>query len=142
MFCRMTEQATVPTDRVAKARAKLEQLRADPAWIAQHPHPRGAEQRSKLKDRYIELCETYASQSGPGAETAIGRALVAQAASLSLRLEMLQTDIVAGRKVRVDDVVRLSGEIRRVLNALQRGPPKTSTAQTPSLLDAYLESAP
>lgn len=137
----MTEDLTVATDRVAKARRKLKELRGDPKWVEQHPHPRGAEQRSKLKDRYVELCEVFASQAGPGAATAMGRALVRQAASLSLRLEMLQTDIVAGRKVRVDDVVRLSGEVRRVLCALQRRP-VPSSVQVPSLTEYLAREAP
>ena len=126
-----------------EARKRLEQLRKDPVWVAEHPV--GSEYRSRLKRRYNELVKVFTVQAGPAAETPIGEALVIQAASLSLRLEQVQASIVKGRKVRVDDVVRLSSEIRRVLHALQ-GKPVRNATKTPSLqpsaLDAYLAEEP
>src|SRR5450432_1461354 len=101
----MTEDLTVAKDRVARARRKLKELRSDPDWIEQHPHHHSVEQGLKRKAHYAELCEQFAAEAGPAAKTAVGQAMVKQAAALSLKLEQLQLEIVRGHRVRVDDVV-------------------------------------
>jgi hypothetical protein len=77
-LCAMTVQSTVqPSDRVAKARARLAELRRDPAWVEQRA--RG----TRLSRRYVELCEQFAAEVGDAGLTATGRMLVQQAARVS-----------------------------------------------------------
>jgi hypothetical protein len=130
----MTEQATVQsTDRVAKARARLAELRRDPAWVEQRA--RG----TKLSRRYVELCEQFAAEVGDAGLTATGRMLVQQAASLSLRCEQMQAAIIRGKPVDVDTTIRLTSEVRRILAAIRSKP-----ATKPGVpdLDHYLDSEP
>jgi hypothetical protein len=120
----MTVQSTVqPTDRVAKARARLDELRRDPAWVAQHP--RGAEQRARLSRRFDELCAQFTAEAG-GDLTAAGRLLISQAATLSLRAEMMQRQMLGGRTVKIDDLIRLSSEARRALASISGKPGSAS----------------
>ncbi len=137
-LCRMTVATTVqPTDRAAKARARLDELRRDPAWVAERS--RG----TKLSRRYAELCEQFATEVGAASLTATGRMLVKQAASLSLRCEQMQLDIVRGKPVDVDTTIRLTSEVRRILGTIRAK--AASDATGPSALDRYLaesEAAP
>jgi hypothetical protein len=131
------------TDRVAKARARLDELRRDPAWVEQHPHPRGAEQRTKLARRYDELCEQFTAEAG-GDLTVAGRLLISQAATLSLRCELMQAEMLRGHKVKIDDLVRLASEARRALASISgkagaAAAPGMKVAQPPAeTLDEYL----
>jgi hypothetical protein len=143
IFCRMTVQSTVQsTDRVSKAREKLAELRADPQWVAAHPHPRAAEQRTKLAKRYDELVEQFTAEAG-GDLTAAGRLLIAQAATLSLRAELMQRQMVGGRTVKIDDLVRLASEARRALASISGRPgaakaPGMKIVKPAETLDEYL----
>jgi hypothetical protein len=99
----------------------------------------GIDGRLPAGRRYADLCRQFAAEAGAASQTVTGRTLVRQAAGLAVRLELLQADELSGKEVPVDDVVRLSSEIRRVLYALQRKPVR-STAQTPSLQDYIRET--
>jgi hypothetical protein len=133
----MTVVSTVEAkDRAATARARLAELRADPEWVAQRA--RG----TKLSRRFAELCEQFAAEVGDAGLTATGKMLVQQAASLSLRCEQLQSDLVRGKAVDVDTAIRLTSEVRRILATIRSKP---ATKPTVSALDEYLsreEAAP
>lgn len=129
----MSVPPTVPsTDRAAKARSRLDELRRDPAWVEQRS--RG----TKLSRRFSELCDQFAAEVG-GIETATGRMLVQQAASLSLRCEQLQSDLVRGKPVDVDTTIRLTSEIRRILGTIRAKPSNAPIG--PSALDRYLSES-
>jgi hypothetical protein len=96
----------------------------------------GIDARLPAGRRYADLCRQFAREAGATSETATGRTLIRQAAGLAVRLELLQADQLNGKKVSIDDTVRLSSEIRRVLQALKTKP--TSNATGPSALDEYL----
>jgi hypothetical protein len=145
IFVTMTEELTAqPTDRVAKARSRLEELRRDPAWVEQHPHPRGAEQRTRLSKRYDELVEQFTVEAG-GDLSVAGRLLISQAATLSLRCELMQDQMLHGRTVKIDDLVRLASEARRALASISGKPgaasaPNMKVAKPGQTLAEYIKA--
>jgi hypothetical protein len=63
------------------------------------------------------LCRGYEREAG-GHLSTTGKVLVRQAATLSLRCELMQAEMLRGRKVKIDDLVRMSSEVRRILQAV------------------------
>ena len=98
----------------------------------------GVDGRLPAGRRFADLCRAYEAQCG-GNLTVVGKMLCKQAASLSIRCEQLQADVVIGKPVAIDDLVRATSEIRRILAAVT-GKPSRNQAAAPSLLDAYLEN--
>lgn len=77
--------------------------------------------------RFCSLIDAYAAELG-GNLTEPQKALVKQVSSLQLRIEQLQSDIVEGRDVDPDQVIRLSSEHRRLLNSLRTKSAKSKPA--------------
>lgn len=86
----------------------------------------GVRGSSKYSRRYADLIELFTAEIG-GSLSASEGALVKQAAALQVQSEKLQARIVNGDDVPSDDVIRVSSECRRILDALNaktgtRGP--------------------
>jgi hypothetical protein len=75
--------------------------------------------RTLAARRFRGLCEAFETELGGGQLSETERGMVRQAAGLQLRLEQLQGEIVEGRDVNADEIIRLSSEHRRVLSALR-----------------------
>jgi hypothetical protein len=101
----------------------------------------GVDGRLPAGRRFADLCRQYERQAreAGGDVSAVGRVLIKQAASLTMMCEQMQVDQLNGKTVAIDDVVRASSEIRRILAAVT-GKPSRNQAAAPSALDAYLES--
>jgi hypothetical protein len=70
--------------------------------------------------RYRDLVVAFETEVGGGAAlTASERATVQQAAAIALRAEELQADLVLGKPVDSDLLVRLTGTARRLLNGIK-----------------------
>src|ERR1035437_10194835 len=73
--------------------------------------------RRSAARRYRAIAEGFESEIG-GELTPSERALVETAAPLQLRVEQLRADIVAGKPVDDDLIVRMAGSSRRALAAI------------------------
>ncbi len=87
--------------------------------------------RTLAARRFRGLCEAFETELGGGQLTETERGMVRQAAGLQLRLEQLQGEIVEGRDVNADEIIRLSSEHRRVLSALRLKGVKNKPAVVP-----------
>jgi hypothetical protein len=96
----------------------------------------GVDGRLPAGRRFADLCRAYETQCG-GNLTVVGKMLCKQAASLSIRCEQLQADVVIGKPVAIDDLVRATSEIRRILAAVTNKPGRNQAAM-PSLADYVL----
>ena len=83
----------------------------------------GADGRSREARRYRDLWADLTRDLGGNLSTA-DMALVRQAAALTLQAELLQAAIVRGEPVDAGELIRLSGEVRRVLRSLRRSQPE------------------
>lgn len=95
--------------------------------------PRVEDGRRSSAHKFRRLVKAYTSELGHDLSE-VDRGLVAQAAALAVHIERLQRDILEGRDVSADEVVRLSSEHRRLLTALRsraakKPPPATSIAE-------------
>jgi hypothetical protein len=96
--------------------------------------PRNADGRTLRARRFRDIANNLVDEiGGPAALTEADRILVRQAAGLSLRAEELQAALVAGETVSSDELVRLTGTARRLLETIrskadQRKPEKTKPA--------------
>jgi hypothetical protein len=68
------------------------------------------------------------------------RAAIYQIAALQLQIELMQDAIVRGDAIETDEMIRLSGEVRRLLNSLRRRA-KDREASKPRGVAAYLENS-
>jgi hypothetical protein len=89
--------------------------------------------------RYKQLIQAYAGELG-NELTEADRGLIASAAAVALRIERLQADIVQGRDVAADQIIRLSSEHRRQLAALRARAAKNKP-KAPNILDFAAELA-
>jgi hypothetical protein len=89
--------------------------------------------------RFADLCRAYERQAreAGGDLSVVGRTMIRQAASLTVMCEKLQADQLNGKEISIDDLVRASSEIRRIL-AVVTGKPTRNQAAAPSALEAYL----
>jgi hypothetical protein len=94
----------------------------------------GVKGSSKYGRRYRDLIACYSEELG-GDLTQSERAMVKAAASLSIRSEMLQADLVNGTAVNPDDIIRISSEVRRILDAIGEKAGKRKPAAVPSIHD-------
>ena|ERR1700675_4696978 len=84
----------------------------------------GIDMRSPTARRYRDLVQAYTAEIGgdlaegalPLSQTEM--AMIKTAASLSLTAELMQADIVNGKPANTDDLIRLSSEVRRILDAI------------------------
>jgi hypothetical protein len=81
----------------------------------------GVDGRSAGARRFRDLTKAFAAELGGLATLSEPeRALVRQAAGLTLQTERLQVAIAKGDKVDPDELIRLSSEARRALNGIRR----------------------
>ena len=100
--------------------------------------------RSCESRRFHDLCAAYAKDFGTtrGLNEA-EKTVIRNAAVLSLRSEQLQADLVSGRDVHVEEMVRLANASARLLKTLQRGraPPRAEQPHV-SLRDRLAQKYP
>jgi len=77
----------------------------------------GVDHRSAPARRYRDLVNAFTSEVG-GELTEAERGLVRQAATVSLRAEQLAADLVNGKPVDDDLLIRLAGAARRLLDTI------------------------
>jgi len=77
----------------------------------------GIDGRSPSARRFRDLVQAYTAEIG-GDLSQTEMAMIKTAASLSLSAEMMQADIVNGKIVDADELIRLSSEVRRILDAI------------------------
>jgi len=87
----------------------------------------GVKGSSKFGRRYRDLIEEFSTEIG-GDLTQSERAMVKQAAALAIKGEMMQAAIINGEPVDSDELIRLSSEVRRILDALKSGKRKPTAA--------------
>ena len=78
----------------------------------------GIDGRSTTARRFRDLCKTYELEAG-GPITEVERGLIRQAAGLSVHAERLQADVVNGKTVNADEMIRTTSEIRRILETIR-----------------------
>jgi hypothetical protein len=93
----------------------------------------GIDGRSPAARRFRDLIQLYEAEIG-GVLTEVERGLVRQAAALTMRAEQLQADIVNGKPVDGDQLIRITGSARRILGAIAEKTDKRKPA-VPSLHD-------
>ncbi len=92
----------------------------------------GVDGRSAGARRFRDLTKAFAAELGGLAVLSEPeRALVRQAAGLTLQTERLQVAIAKGEKIDPDELIRLSSEARRALNGIR----KREQPKSPSLSD-------
>jgi hypothetical protein len=74
--------------------------------------------RSSLARRFRDLVESFEADLGGPSLTEVERGLIRQAAALTLRSEQLQADMVNGQPVDGDQLIRLTGTAKRILQAI------------------------
>ncbi len=81
----------------------------------------GVDGRSAGARRFRDLSKAFAAELGGLATLSEPeRALVRQAAGLTLQTERLQVAIAKGEKIDPDELIRLASEARRALNGIRR----------------------
>jgi len=79
--------------------------------------PRAVDGRTTPARRYASIVAAFTSEIG-GDLTEAERGLVEQAAMLQLRVEQLRADVITGRPVDDDLLIRLASESRRALSQI------------------------
>jgi hypothetical protein len=99
----------------------------------------GIDGRSPAARRFRDLVSLFESEIGGAAVlTVADRALVKQAAALTLKAEGLQADLVNGLPVDTDQLIRLSSTARRLLTAIAAKASKRKAPTAGNDLQAYL----
>jgi hypothetical protein len=93
----------------------------------------GIDGRSPLARRFRDLIKAYEAETG-GNLTEVERGLIKQGAALTIRAEQLQADIVNGKPVDSDALIRLSSTAKRILGAISAKAAKRKPA-APTLQD-------
>jgi hypothetical protein len=101
------------------------------------PLPKSVDLRSSESRRHRHLIASLTDEIG-GNPTELERALIKQAAALTLKSEALQAAIVRSEDVDPDALIRLSGEIRRVMSSLKVKASKRDAADPVAELQGYL----
>jgi hypothetical protein len=94
----------------------------------------GIDMRSPTARRYRDLVQAFKTDVG-GDLSQADMAMIKTAASLSLSAELMQADIVNGKLVDGDNLIRLSSEVRRILDAIAEKAGKRKPAAVPSIYD-------
>jgi hypothetical protein len=81
------------------------------------PLPRVADGRCVAARRFRGLIEAFELEVG-GVLTESERAMIKQAAALTLRAEELQGDLITGKEIDNDLLIRLTGTARRILGSI------------------------
>src|ERR1700722_636852 len=93
--------------------------------------------RLRSSRRFKELVETFAREAG-GILSEVDQSLVQQAASLTLAAEMMSADVVGGKPVDVDGLVRINSEARRLLEMLRSKAKQRTETDAVGDIQAYL----
>jgi len=96
----------------------------------------GIDGRSPTARRFRDLVAAFEAEIG-GNLTEVERGLVKQAAALTIRAEQLQADIVNGKPVDSDQLIRISSTAKRILGAIGEKAAKRKPSE-PTLED-YLD---
>ncbi len=87
-----------------------------------HLHPEGIDGRSTDARRFKDLIAGFAAPYGGESALTVGeQALVRNAAAMSLKLEQMQADAVAGKPIDSEQLTRLSNSVQRTLASLRKG---------------------
>ena len=89
--------------------------------------------------RHVRLMREFACDLGIERPTAAERALLEQAATMALRAEQLKDAIERGVTIEGDEIVRLSGHLRRLFASLQRKPHDAAPSLAQYLATTYGE---
>jgi hypothetical protein len=81
--------------------------------------------------RLNRLVRDIADDLGFERVTVAERAALFQCAALNLQIELMQQAIVRGDTIENDELIRLSSEVRRLLNALRRRREQTAPREPP-----------
>ena len=100
----------------------------------------GIDGRSPTARRFRDLVQAYSAEIG-GDLSQTEMAMIKAAASLSLTAEMMQADLVNGKMVNPDDLIRLSSEARRLLDALAEKKAGKRKPSTPKLAEYLAQRA-
>jgi hypothetical protein len=95
--------------------------------------------RTVSSRRWRTLIKDFTDELGGGPLSALDRSLVEQAAALSLRVELVQVAIISGACTDPDEIIRLSGEHRRLLTTLRAKAVKNKPAG-PTLEDLFADA--
>jgi hypothetical protein len=87
--------------------------------------------------RHVRLMREFACDLGLERPTAAERALLEQAATMTLRSEQLRDSIGRGEAIAGDEIVRLSGHLRRLFAGLQRAKPDDGQSLAAYLAENY-----
>jgi hypothetical protein len=95
----------------------------------------GVKGSSKYGRRYRDLIACYSEELGGNpSQTEMG--MIRQAAALSIRSEMIQAALINGEpNISDDDLIRISSEVRRILDGLAEKASKRKPAAVPSIHD-------
>jgi len=100
----------------------------------------GIDGRSPAGRRYRDLIRAFEAEIG-GPITEVERGLIRQAAALMLRSEQMQSDVVNGHAVNADELIRLAGTARRMLETLQSKAEKRKSSAAVPMRDRLRASA-
>jgi hypothetical protein len=114
--------------------------RRRPRYVSGIEMPRDLDGRTLPVRRFKGLVEAYTSELG-GQSTEADRALISQAAAIRVQIERRHADILQGRDVDEDLLIRLTGEERRLLTALRSRAAKAKPAAGPSIDELFAVDA-
>lgn len=101
---------------------------------------RGVDGRSLIARRYRDVCIALADDlGGQGKLSEPVRILIRQAAALTVQVEGLQSKIVAGEDVDIEQLTRLSNSLSRMLHRL--GLKKPMAPKNPTLAEYLAQKA-
>jgi hypothetical protein len=101
------------------------------------PLPRAADGRSVRARRFRDLVVAFELEVG-GVLTESERAMIKQAAALTLRAEELQGDLILGKEIDNDLLIRLTGTARRILGSIGAKSDKRQAASGHDALAAHI----
>jgi hypothetical protein len=95
----------------------------------------GVKGSSKFGRRYRDLVDEFSAEVG-GVLSQTDLAMVKQAAALAIQGEVMQAAIINGEPINADDLIRLSSEVRRILDAIaEKAGERKSAAAVPTIHD-------
>jgi hypothetical protein len=103
---------------------RIEQSGNGSRWLNQPAPSRRRQTALALRRRHARLMREFASDLGLDRPTVAECGLLATAATLALRAEQVQAAVVRGELIDGDELIRLSGEARRILTALRKRAPE------------------
>jgi hypothetical protein len=90
----------------------------------------------RFRDVMANLVREHSGGEGVGTLSTVEFGLIRQAAAMTVQAEKLQTLVASGKRVKADELIRLSSEARRLMAALRRR--KREPAATTTTLAQHL----